>query len=717
MATNNRDPKITLKAEDNTAKAFKSAQHNLRNLASSVAVLQGPLGPIAGRISAIGAAIGRMNPIVFTAGVGLTSLAFAAKNSLTVYSDYEQQMAKIEGVLRATGNTAGLSADAIDQLAFSVAKDTLASQEGARNAAAALATYGNIAGDTFKKVLRYAQDYTAIFGGNMVRAAAKLGRAFDDPKRGLESLAEKMTVFDDATRQMIVSMQQSGDLMGAQAEIAKILDDTIGGAGEGQGLAFSVDTLGENWDRFLIAMAKTSGAGEAATSFMDTLALGLERVTEFLDPSTARQLAEVNYELTKLYESQQRVAEQPGGVDSSLFEQLGVKIKEAQIERDALTAAMREQREEEEALARAAKAEQVAREAKKRAYANEKRALEQLRALMKEGSKLTLQMRDADTVYADEVTRLNRLLEAKAISAQTYNAAITAAEKTRDRAKKTPGMGEVDRFLAPDQEEKLKAALGRRKAIVVDALAKLKSTEVEAKEELYAKLRALDERYTQDLNRLHLQQGAGIAQSLASVLSSMASIQQTQSRSQLDRVNEDAQRRAEIVKDQLDRGVLSEAEANAKLKKIEADRVKANEANAKKTFEQAKKLQLAAAVVNTAAAVTVALATPGNIYSNFATAIAAAAAGAAQIAAIQATSFEGGGSIPGVGGATGNTPGQLPQLPGEERGSVTIQFVGDMYGWDDYMQEKVIEGIRDAVDNRDVTIIGRSSRQYQELQP
>lgn len=59
----------------------------------------------------------------------------------------------------------------------------------------------------------------------------------------------------------------------------------------------------------------------------------------------------------------------------------------------------------------------------------------------------------------------------------------------------------------------------------------------------------------------------------------------------------------------------------------------------------------------------------------------------------------------------GSTVGATSGVVDRRRSVVTVQFQGPIYGWDDYIQNKVIEGIRDAVDGKDVVIIGPNSLQ------
>ena len=139
----------------------------------------------------------------------------------------------------------------------------------------------------------------------------------------------------------------------------------------------------------------------------------------------------------------------------------------------------------------------------------------------------------------------------------------------------------------------------------------------------------------------------------------------------------------------------------------------------KRIFEINKALALANAVVSLPDAVLQSFRNGGGYPWGLIPAGLMLATGLAQINAIRSATFGGGVSAPsltgaGGGGSTVNTTPATPGLPGSEQtglpggkdsggSSVQIVFQGDVYGWDDYVQEKVIGGIRDALD-RDVKI-------------
>jgi hypothetical protein len=131
------------------------------------------------------------------------------------------------------------------------------------------------------------------------------------------------------------------------------------------------------------------------------------------------------------------------------------------------------------------------------------------------------------------------------------------------------------------------------------------------------------------------------------------------------------------------------------------------------------------AVMNTAVAVTNALANvpfPGNI----AAAAAMAALGAAEIATISGVIGGGGGgggaSSPGIGTPPDVFAATTPDLAEDTgptgataRESVQIIFQGDVIGWDEHIEERVIASIRDVVENKDVILIGNTSRNALDL--
>jgi len=239
-------------AAGKTGSKMKGMSKAFQNTAGSIAAVQGPLGPVAGRLSAIGAIIGRVSPkmLAFTAiGVGL-GVVFTklVKNVSAV----QTQMLKLEGILKATGNAAGLSLSEIENLSTEIGVATLASTSKVRDAAGIMLTFKSITGETFKDALRLAQDLAEVGFGDLKMGATQLGKALEDPIVGLGALRRVGVSFTDAQKEMIKVLTMTGRKAEAQRIILDALDQQVGGAGvkAATGLAGAVDSLREKLDIF-----------------------------------------------------------------------------------------------------------------------------------------------------------------------------------------------------------------------------------------------------------------------------------------------------------------------------------------------------------------------------------------------------------------------------------------------------------------------------------
>ena len=272
------------KVEKSTKKASigsKNMQKNMQNLSGSIAAVQGPLGPVAGRITAIGAIMGRVSlaTVAITgafvlAGVALTKFA-------TVGAKAESQFLKLEALLKATGGAAKVTGEDIEAMAVAIGRGTLASVQGARDAAGVLLTFKSIAGETFTRTLALTQDLAAVGFGSMKTAALQLGKALEEPEIGLSALRRVGVSFNEQQKEQIKVMSLTGRQAEAQELILKALEEQVGGAGKGAagGLSGAFDTLGEN----IVLFFEKSKVGKAiVTGLTKALTLLAEQIAKFV---------------------------------------------------------------------------------------------------------------------------------------------------------------------------------------------------------------------------------------------------------------------------------------------------------------------------------------------------------------------------------------------------------------------------------------------------
>ena len=134
-------------------------------------------------------------------------------------------------MLKATGDASGLTAGEIANFAEEMEAATLASAESVMDAASILATFRSVAGDTFTRALRLAQDLAAVFGQDLRGSAVQLGKALEDPVEGINALRRVGVSFTASQRDLIASLVETGQTAAAQKVILDALEQQVGGAG------------------------------------------------------------------------------------------------------------------------------------------------------------------------------------------------------------------------------------------------------------------------------------------------------------------------------------------------------------------------------------------------------------------------------------------------------------------------------------------------------
>lgn len=225
------------------------------------------------------------------AAVGVGGIATLFKNVAREAETFETSMLRINAVIRATGGVAGKTGDELLAFAQNLARNTLESTEGVLEAQQRLLTFRKITGDVFDRAIKASADLSAAMGTNLSASAVMLGRALEDPERGLTALTRTGTVFTEAQKEMVAQLVETGNLQEAQTLILKELEAQYGGTAQAaaQGYAGALDTLAQSQQEFLLAINDTLGvtdalsvAVNALSSVFDTLSENMERVVTYI---------------------------------------------------------------------------------------------------------------------------------------------------------------------------------------------------------------------------------------------------------------------------------------------------------------------------------------------------------------------------------------------------------------------------------------------------
>lgn len=243
------------------------------------------LKKVSGDIGQVEKASTRAVSAVKAFAVGLASIATVSavfSRAVAESQKFETTMFRIGAVIKATGGVAGRTADDLRSFARELAMNTLESTEGVLEAQQRLLTFRKVTGDVFDRTIRVAADLSAVLGQNMSSSAVQLGRALEDPEKGLSALARSGTVFTDQQKEMVKKLVESGQLLKAQSFILDELEAQYGGAAvaAAQGYAGALDTLGQRLQEFFLSIDENLGLTKALSAIYLTAADALRVLTD-----------------------------------------------------------------------------------------------------------------------------------------------------------------------------------------------------------------------------------------------------------------------------------------------------------------------------------------------------------------------------------------------------------------------------------------------------
>jgi len=160
----------------------------------------------------------------------------------------QRVMAQTNAVIESTGGVAGISADHLNDLAGELSNLAAVDDEVIQQGGNLLLTFKEIKaeGGIFDGALAAALDMSAALGTQLQPQILAVGKALNDPIRGITRLERVGVSFTEAQREQIRVMAEAGDVAGAQRIILQELESQFGGAAEANATASQRMTVA--WD-------------------------------------------------------------------------------------------------------------------------------------------------------------------------------------------------------------------------------------------------------------------------------------------------------------------------------------------------------------------------------------------------------------------------------------------------------------------------------------
>lgn len=202
----------------------------------------------AGKMQRVGKTVaGAFRMIASSAAIGAVGVGVLVKGGVDALLEIERINAQTQAAIKSTGGAAGVTAKDIETYAGSIEKLTGIEAESIQQGQNMLLTFTNIkngvgaGNDIFTQSTDVLADMSTAMGSEPKKAAIQLGKALNDPIKGITALSKVGVAFTQGQKDQIKALVESGDTMGAQKIILAELNKEFGGSAE----AFGETTAGK----------------------------------------------------------------------------------------------------------------------------------------------------------------------------------------------------------------------------------------------------------------------------------------------------------------------------------------------------------------------------------------------------------------------------------------------------------------------------------------
>lgn len=158
------------------------------------------------------------------------------KSSIAGAEQVQKVNARTTSVIKSMGNAAHISASGVKDLADSIEKKTAVDHLDIQSGANLLLTFKNIqntagkGNDIFDQTTQLMTDMSTAMGQSTKSSAIQLGKALNDPIKGMTALSRVGVSFTAQQKSQITALENSGKTMAAQKIILKEVKGEFGGA-------------------------------------------------------------------------------------------------------------------------------------------------------------------------------------------------------------------------------------------------------------------------------------------------------------------------------------------------------------------------------------------------------------------------------------------------------------------------------------------------------
>lgn len=185
--------------------------------------------------------VGGFSTSTLAIGAAFTGVGFAVKNAWDELANAQKVGAQTDAVLKSTGGAANVTKGHVQDLATEISGYSGLDDEVVQSGQNMLLTFTKVrngvgAGNQiFDRATKAITDLSVGMGKDMTSSSIMVGKALQDPIKGMTSLGRAGVVFTQKQKDAIKAMVDSGNHAGAQKAILKELEVQFGGSARAAG--------------------------------------------------------------------------------------------------------------------------------------------------------------------------------------------------------------------------------------------------------------------------------------------------------------------------------------------------------------------------------------------------------------------------------------------------------------------------------------------------
>lgn len=219
---------------------LKGAETGLASLGTKLKNLAGLGGGASSALGGVGASIGTLGQVGIAAAA-VAGLGAALFECAKEAAEVQKITAQTEAVIASTGGVANVTAAHVEKLGGKLRDLSGIDDEVIKTGANILLTFRGIhnevgkGNDIFDQATKATLDLSVAMGRDMSKSAIMVGKALQDPVRGLTAMRRVGVQFTASQEEMIKNMVATGNTIGAQKIILAELNAEFGKSAEAYG--------------------------------------------------------------------------------------------------------------------------------------------------------------------------------------------------------------------------------------------------------------------------------------------------------------------------------------------------------------------------------------------------------------------------------------------------------------------------------------------------